>query len=1371
MAKRIKAAQLIFEVGDDGTLKMVGQKADKAAKSMKKLGGASQETDRRIKGVTQQSSNATKNFSKQAQTMQGGIVAVYATIAAQVFAVSAAFQFLKEAMDTRNMIQGQAAFAAATGVAYASITANIQKATGGMLQFKEAGQAAAIGIAAGLSAGQLERLGTAAKNTSLALGRDLTDSFNRLVRGATKAEPELLDELGIVLRLEPAMKKYAATIGKSAKDLNQFEKTQAVTNEVLDQAESKFGIIEMTMDESAFALNQFLKAWDDFMKGIKETVGNVAAKVLPFFSKNIGALIASLTLFLLPILRTILPNFKEMAKTAENSYGIAEKAANDAAIAFERAKTASKLAGGGAGAITEAAAQSRGFADEHGIELKGEKGTLSKRQLGARRRELKKKTSKWRRDPAQLKAYESWLDEQEGILMASEGKKQNILRQSGAWINKHWKGLGKKYKTFQLKMVSVTKWAAKAMNFAMAAMGWLAVGMMIWEVGKALKNLIWETDKLTEKQKEMAEATREKYDTLGTELEGMLEIQQMGILDLSGAVQQLGNAASSIDLKGFAEEWNKSLTIKDNKERANTLKSLTTTFEHYVALLPKSQQHLAEQWRTQLELSAASKEFKEITYDANGALEGYSHKLQTAGSASKLAAENAATLTKALRGVVGAAKDLKFQGIIQQLRQQIKSFEVRDPIAADIMANDPAIQQVEADREKWKKNNSGKWRDYTNQQAAIAALKDTDQGQRAYTTDQLRAKNKTYNQMRHADRTGAKGQALKAEIDRMKEHNKLVKQANVNTNNTILAMQEFDDQAKQAEATAQKRIDTIVEDNEQNKNQKKVLKDLIAIRDKLHEMDRENIESTRKIAALSPFQDQARMNRSLDEQHKIVKNTTKSKWEEYKAALKAYNIAKATAGIGETEAQLEERENALATLQLAADAYRLAFTQEQVDKKIKDHAKDKLKWEREAAKLAHTHSINAQERAREEKSRADWEKEAVGQVEKRQIILKKEGILDKEKLDIAAQITAKEGEMKDLEDDKLIFSEDYLKMQRELDILKENEKNKELEILQIIREQSVARAVLLNQANLASKTEDFDRTYGRYAGEGTDPFGSMRGIGDRLTGRQKAYADALKKHKVSNFAELEKKASGDFAAERFQWGKGEDRLEGDAARQAWMADQGITDEKEAQAHYAKQVLEDTKKTAVATADLERKSKLYSEVQSRIGQAFDQMFDALFDNTKSFGDAMKDLLKSLTADLAKMYLKQAALSMMSGMGFATPTGGRYGGVFSGSGKSFFGGGIAAGPSSGYLATLHGTEAVIPLGNDRTIPVHMTGGGGNNTVNVAVNMNGNNASTSTQGGDGNMQALGRSIGGLVQQHLQQEMRPGGLLNKQGTKGRYK
>ena len=71
------------------------KKLKKASKEVEKMVRAAQNTDRRIKGVTEQSSNATKNFSKMAQTMQGGIVAVYAQIAANVFAVSAAYQFLK----------------------------------------------------------------------------------------------------------------------------------------------------------------------------------------------------------------------------------------------------------------------------------------------------------------------------------------------------------------------------------------------------------------------------------------------------------------------------------------------------------------------------------------------------------------------------------------------------------------------------------------------------------------------------------------------------------------------------------------------------------------------------------------------------------------------------------------------------------------------------------------------------------------------------------------------------------------------------------------------------------------------------------------------------------------------------------------------------------------------------------------------------------------------------------------------------------------------------------------------------------------------------------------------------------------------------
>ena len=37
----------------------------------------------------------------------------------------------------------------------------------------------------------------------------MSDAFQRVVRGAAKLEPELLDELGIFTRIDPAVRKYA----------------------------------------------------------------------------------------------------------------------------------------------------------------------------------------------------------------------------------------------------------------------------------------------------------------------------------------------------------------------------------------------------------------------------------------------------------------------------------------------------------------------------------------------------------------------------------------------------------------------------------------------------------------------------------------------------------------------------------------------------------------------------------------------------------------------------------------------------------------------------------------------------------------------------------------------------------------------------------------------------------------------------------------------------------------------------------------------------------------------------------------------------------------------------------------------------------
>ena len=251
-------------------------------KQQEKLGKSARETDRNIKGTANASSNATKNFSKMSQGM-GGLVGAYASLAASLFAVSAAFQFLKSAGELKSLQAGQIAYASATGVAMKTLTTDIIAATDAQIQFRDAAQAAAIGTAAGLNADQLRRLATAAKDASQILGRDVTDSFNRLIRGATKAEPELLDELGIILRLDRATREYKAALQITGRELTAFERTQAVTNDILTQSEEKYSRILDIVGRSPNQYAQLGKAFDDIIMKVKEVVDQIVgpfAKVL-----------------------------------------------------------------------------------------------------------------------------------------------------------------------------------------------------------------------------------------------------------------------------------------------------------------------------------------------------------------------------------------------------------------------------------------------------------------------------------------------------------------------------------------------------------------------------------------------------------------------------------------------------------------------------------------------------------------------------------------------------------------------------------------------------------------------------------------------------------------------------------------------------------------------------------------------------------------------------------------------------------------------------------------------------------------------------------------------------------------------------------
>ena len=131
-------------VDDKGSTKKLGLESKKAAKGLDDVGTGARTADRNLKGAAQASANGTKNFSKMAQGM-GGLVGAYATFAASVFALSAAFNFLKNASDIQVLEQSQVQFAQNSGIAMQSLTGKLRTASKGMLDFQSAASASAMG--------------------------------------------------------------------------------------------------------------------------------------------------------------------------------------------------------------------------------------------------------------------------------------------------------------------------------------------------------------------------------------------------------------------------------------------------------------------------------------------------------------------------------------------------------------------------------------------------------------------------------------------------------------------------------------------------------------------------------------------------------------------------------------------------------------------------------------------------------------------------------------------------------------------------------------------------------------------------------------------------------------------------------------------------------------------------------------------------------------------------------------------------------------------------------------------------------------------------------------------------------------------------
>lgn len=277
-----------------------------------------------------------RDFANQAQGL-GGLVRLYATYAANVFAVSAAFTALSQAMNTTNMVQGLNQLGAASGIAMGNLAKQFADASGGAISFRESMEATAKAVSSGMSQAQFLKLGEVAKKASQALGIGMSDAVSRLTRGITKLEPELLDELGIFTKVGKATEDYARSVGKSAIALTDFERRQAFANAVLAEGAQKFGEIDIPTNP----YDKLLASLKNVAQQILEVVNKGLTPLVNILSASPGALLAAIAAIAVKITTQALPaitQYREgLKKAAEESQALAKLRSEAAKEAYNRA--------------------------------------------------------------------------------------------------------------------------------------------------------------------------------------------------------------------------------------------------------------------------------------------------------------------------------------------------------------------------------------------------------------------------------------------------------------------------------------------------------------------------------------------------------------------------------------------------------------------------------------------------------------------------------------------------------------------------------------------------------------------------------------------------------------------------------------------------------------------------------------------------------------------------------------------------------------------------------------------------------------------------------------------------------------------------
>lgn len=1406
-----------FILTDKGTLKAVGKKAKTASESMDKVSKSSASADRNIKGVAQASSNATKNFSKMSQGISGDLVRSYAILAANVFALTAVFNSLREASQLNQLREGLEFVGRAAGANLPKVASQLQEISGGAITAAEAMRSVAIGISAGFSPDQIQSLTKVAKGASIALGRDMTDALNRLTRGAAKLEPELLDELGIMARLEEATTKYATTINKTAGELTTFERSQAFLNEIIEQGELKFGQIANSVDPDPY--QRLAAAFNDLKIIGLQFLNTFVTPLISFLGGSKTGLLGVLLVFSSTITKQLVPAIAELGTTAAKK---AETFADSVSEAFgEAAESSAKFPKSFNNAINSMEQLPEGF-KKFSIDIA--KGNYQVKDLEKSLKSLKLSNAGLAK--ASSEANKTRIAEQRVIinLIEQEIANQKILNSTlankaaaqAASISRLSQRESTIFATLgdsTLGKIDKTKKVFKDTTAVMSAH--VKEAIRVNQVGQTNNKVFSSMNKVVGATVGVTRAASVGFKVLGASITGLIPV--------------IGQALFLFSILQMAWDFfKKDNPIKKASEEAlESLKDLTNAETQLASTLELIDSKLADtNDKEEIRLLEAQKITAQYNAQA-GALSSVTSAITTVTQAQRAQnLENLRALRTELRERERKAEELRTRYSDQQEQggfffNRISISQVQAAEGTARLTRESYEGLLNTMKEVSEETKSAI---LTNLDYAESLGLVTDKKGIQALRDEL---NKTNPSLREVERLAS---LLGISVKNLDSIFSGAAQEGSKLKQTLLELggQSASKVTPLVEAfkSIKNNIDSIIASNTEfdingiikSQDTEKLTKELDAYLVGLGfsaEFLEEKLGGAFSKESVEGF---------LDELLKVDESLKSSKLElESSQAILGALAKDKDKDLQGRKKYLDQEEQVrkakIAQLESEKSLYKVTLTEAEaavkvllIDQKIK---------------VLKSEQLTTAERLREEQEvitnlvirRLSVEKDIASNsligVERIRAIDSLENKITREKLvqlgyQLLASSTQEETNQLLAEYDSLLSSlipewETTLKIQKEY----YSQLEKSIQLHE--QEARLAEKISGYSKDLISAEETKLRN-------ATIRANLDKGLSEKITPEQEL--EIFNKLRASREATIKKEKeikdaliTSEFLLEELKYKRllEETRLartkSTDVSEQGILDDQirsletivnpgGLLDKAKQGAKEANQAAADA---AIDTLNLDNKllrksvedyleaSSIFAGAKKSLQDNLSGSFKSIIDGTKSAKEAFKDLALTILdsiSDIAAANLSKALVgdsagttsgllgTIVSGIGsyFSTPTA-RYGGVIDNGQKikGYASGGISSGPDSGYLATLHGKEAVVPLPNGNSIPVEMKNGSATNN-NVVVNVSmGNSGDPRTDNTSANSEIgskLGTLVAAAIKEELIKQKRPGGILSPYGA-----